>query len=345
MSELKLSILVPVWNGRSYVQNCIKSLMENDYENYEIIVIAGGPDNSFEEGLKYQNLASDKIKVYEQKTPNKNKALNLGLTHSSGDIIVLTDIDCIFNKNWLINVNKIFQKEEINVVTSYALPFPQRKSSLAEYNKIRYGFSLVGRCENSEVIIGNKLCGANSMFRRKVFTEKIGKFDESIRTGEDKILGIEFNKKGESVYYFHHIFVYTEHFSNNLAKYMKHRIRWAKDLFIEFKKKDLFVIVYLFSIGLFKLVYPFVAITFWIIFLNFSIMWLILIISPWFIFYFTWIVGVSIQTFKNSKIVNHQLNTNFNPKKALKIIPLMFFVVGIISVVSFINPFNKKWYH
>lgn len=342
MTAYFLSILIPVWNGKNYIKDCIGSLFENSYEKFEILLIAGGLDRSYEEALKFNELYSNKIHIFAQKIPNKKKALNIGLNHSKGQIIVLTDIDCIFNENWLELINKIFQEKEINVATSGTLPFHNRKSSLAEYKNIMYSHSLVGRCENSKVIIGNKFCGANSMFRKNIFSEKIKKLVESVQTGEDKILGISFNRNGENVYYFHDLYVYTEHFSNKIVKYIKHKIRWTRHLFIEFKRKDNLTIIPLLGIGLFKLFYPLAALLFWFIFFKSSILWLLIILLLWLLFYFIWVIGVSYQPYKRSKIVIQQLKKYFNPFRAFRIIHLMFFMKGVISVINFINPYKKN---
>ena len=48
LKKYKLSLLIPGWNARQYIENCVNSLLENDYDNYEIILITGGSDNSFE---------------------------------------------------------------------------------------------------------------------------------------------------------------------------------------------------------------------------------------------------------------------------------------------------------
>jgi len=334
-----LSILIPAWNAEKYIEGCLNSILENDYDHYKIIIIAGGIDNSLNIALRFQNEHPNKVKTLEQRIPHKNKALNEGLKEVDGDIIIITDIDCIYRKNWLNRINEIFQNKKYNVITSHALPYQWRKNALAEFNRIRSGNHLVNN-EDSKIITGKKLWGGNSAFRTKIFFEKIEKFDEIARTGDDKILGMQFNERGEDVFFFRDIWVYSEFYSNNLKKFIQSRIRWARDEFIPLKKKHFFKILILLGIGLFKLFYPLVAIIIALLFFNVTYIWLFLL--PWFVIYIYFLILNYFQIKKLSIKINTTLHTNINYKKAFKVMPILFFVFGIISVISFINPSQKK---
>ena len=86
-----LSILIPCWNSENYIENSINSLLNNDYKNFKIYLIAGGTDKTSQIAKKLQNANPNKIVLLEQKIPNKNKALNIALNVADGDLIVLTD--------------------------------------------------------------------------------------------------------------------------------------------------------------------------------------------------------------------------------------------------------------
>ena len=344
MVKYKLSILIPSWNGEKYIENCINSILENDYGNYQIISIAGGIDQGYNLSIKLQEKEPNKIVALKQEKGGKNKALNQSIEIIDGDIIVITDVDCIYPKHWLSNINEIFQEEKIKVITGLNLPFQHHTNSLAEFNRIRIGYTLVN-FPDAGIIVGNKLWGGNSAFHKEIFDKKIGKFEEVSKTGDDKILGMEFNKQGEDIYFFRDIYVYTEHYSNNLKFFINHRIRWAKDLFIDLDKKDIPKLLFLLGIGLFKFLYPLLALIGWLILFQHSLILLLILISPWIIFYLLYIVRFFFELRKKSKKVNKELGTKFSHWKAFKIVPLMFFVFGIISIRSFINPKKRKWYH
>ena len=344
MPDYKISILIPSWNGEPYIEKCINSLLTNDYRFYQIISIAGGTDNGFEKSLKIQEKHPNFVVTLPREKGKKNEALNLGLEKADGDIIVITDVDCIYPKHWLRKINEIFQKKKVNVITGFNLPYQYLVNSLGEFNRIRIGYKLVS-FNDGDVIIGNKLWGGNSAFRKDVFFNKIGKFEVDSITGDDKILGMEFNKRGEDIYFFRDIFVYTEHYSQNLKKFIDHRIRWARDLFIEIKFKDIPKLILLLGLGLFKLLFPIIAIIFWLIFFNNSVIILLVLLSPWIVFFIFYNIGFFFELKKKAKKVNAELGTDFSYWKAFRIVPLMFYVFGLINIRSYIRPRFRKWYN
>lgn len=56
MSELKITIVTAVYNGEKYIEECIKSIMNQTYQNFEHIIMDGGStDNTLEIAKKYEN--------------------------------------------------------------------------------------------------------------------------------------------------------------------------------------------------------------------------------------------------------------------------------------------------
>ena len=186
MKEKKLSVLVPSWNGEQYIENCLMSLLGNKYNNFEVISIAGGTDHAFHISKRIEKRFPDKLKALKREEGKKNEALNLGLENATGDILIITDVDCIYPKDWLTKINNIFEDEKVNVITSLNLPYKDVDNSLAEFNRIKLGYNLI-KFEDGGIVIGNKLWGGCAAFREEVFTEKIGKFEEESITGDDKI--------------------------------------------------------------------------------------------------------------------------------------------------------------
>ena len=114
LKNYELSILIPAWNAEKYILECINSILDNDYQNYKIILIVGGIDNTLNLALKFQRRYHEKIKLLLQQIPNKNKELNIGLEEADGNIIILTDIDCIFPEFWLKKIDGNVRRDEFN---------------------------------------------------------------------------------------------------------------------------------------------------------------------------------------------------------------------------------------
>ena len=66
MSELKITIVTAVYNGEKYIEECIKSIMNQTYQNFEHIIMDGGStDNTLEIAKKYEKLYN--VKIYSRK--------------------------------------------------------------------------------------------------------------------------------------------------------------------------------------------------------------------------------------------------------------------------------------
>lgn len=80
----KVSIVVPVYNGEKFVSSTIDSLLEQTYENIEIIAVDdGSQDKSFDILQKYK----DKIKIFSHSNHGQSYSLNFGWNQASGDIL------------------------------------------------------------------------------------------------------------------------------------------------------------------------------------------------------------------------------------------------------------------
>lgn len=85
-----ISVIVPVYNGSSYIEKCIDSLLAQTLKNIEIIVVNdGSTDDTLEKLSRYKN----KIKVITQENSGVASARNSGLKQAIGEYIAYVDSD------------------------------------------------------------------------------------------------------------------------------------------------------------------------------------------------------------------------------------------------------------
>ena len=91
--SIRLSIIVPVFNGEKYIENTIKNLLSTSYQKLELLLIDdGSTDNSFVICKKYEGLDS-RVKAYHKENSGIADTRNYGLDHASGDYIGFCDQD------------------------------------------------------------------------------------------------------------------------------------------------------------------------------------------------------------------------------------------------------------
>lgn len=93
MLNLKISVIIPVYNVEKYLSQCLESVIYQTYKNLEIIIVNNGStDNSFSICKKYAK--NDKrIKLFNQENNGVSVARNFGITKATGDYIHFMDSD------------------------------------------------------------------------------------------------------------------------------------------------------------------------------------------------------------------------------------------------------------
>ena len=86
---MKISIIIPVYNVENYIRRCLDSIVNQTYQNIEIIIINdGSPDKCGTICDEYKELDS-RIIVIHKKNEGVSVARNSGLLIASGDYVCL----------------------------------------------------------------------------------------------------------------------------------------------------------------------------------------------------------------------------------------------------------------
>ena len=120
MEELKVSVVVPVYNLEDYIEKCIQSILDQTYKNYELILVDdGSADHSYDICKKYSE-SYDNVFVYSQENGGPNAARLTGVENSTGEYILFVDGDDWIESNMLEELVKKQQESGAEIVTSGA---------------------------------------------------------------------------------------------------------------------------------------------------------------------------------------------------------------------------------
>ena len=113
----RVSVILPARNEEKYIQSCLKSLSEQEYNNYEIIVINDSSTDKTDELIRNFSSINSKITYLEiDQTPEgwtgKNWACYQGYLNSTGDLFLFTDADSILSSTSIsLAVDHLLSKE------------------------------------------------------------------------------------------------------------------------------------------------------------------------------------------------------------------------------------------
>lgn len=106
VKEIIISIIVTTKNEEKHIENCLKSIKEQDYpvEKIEIIVVDNSSDDKTKEiAKKYTDLVFDK-------GPERSAQRNFGVSQASADIILYLDADMMLTKTVVSEILALFEK-------------------------------------------------------------------------------------------------------------------------------------------------------------------------------------------------------------------------------------------
>lgn len=101
--DIKVSIVIPIYNVEKYIRNCIESVINQSYKNIEIICVDDcGNDNSINIVKQYKD---NRIKIIRHEY-NKGLAVtrNTGIKNSTGDYIYFLDSDDYIHKDTILDL-------------------------------------------------------------------------------------------------------------------------------------------------------------------------------------------------------------------------------------------------
>ena len=92
MNRFLVSIIIPVYNGEKFIDECLKKILKQTYENIEIIVINDGSTDETKNILKKYSL-NKKIKIFNNENHGVSYGRNYGIEKATGDYIMFLDVD------------------------------------------------------------------------------------------------------------------------------------------------------------------------------------------------------------------------------------------------------------
>lgn len=112
--NIDLSIVMPVYNVKEYVENCIKSIIRQDTTyKFELIIVNDGSKDGSDDII--QSINDDRIKYIFQENKGLSGARNTGINNAVGKYITFVDSDDLMCENSIQNMMDAITKEEADI--------------------------------------------------------------------------------------------------------------------------------------------------------------------------------------------------------------------------------------
>jgi glycosyltransferase involved in cell wall biosynthesis len=214
MNKIKLSVIIPTYNRKDLLEECLCSLFKQTYSknNYEIIIVDDGSTDDTEHFVKKLQKDNKLIKYYKQKNKGPAAARNRGAYEAQGELLLFADSDCVASEKLIEKVIGCYKKyPEVSACAGQPISFFENSMfyALSEYYKIKYDYQK----ENDKIYsdITPKVFINSNVFsiKKSCFKELQGfNVDYKCNAGEDLELGYRLLKNRYSICVTNDFFVY-----------------------------------------------------------------------------------------------------------------------------------------
>lgn len=199
--EPLFSIILPIYNMEEYLKRCLDSLVDQTYENYEVLMIDdGSTDHCGEICLQYQQQDS-RFHLLSQENQGVSAARNHGLKVAQGKYILFVDSDDEVPPNFVKDFADEFEKKSADLVICnyYECLISQDKAEEKAYD-----FGTVDVRSYMKKMARNPIANYygvlwNKAFRHDIIKKRNIEFDKTLSFGEDFKFIMEYLKESQSI--------------------------------------------------------------------------------------------------------------------------------------------------
>ena len=248
----KATIVVAARNEENTIENCLHALTQQNYPKdlLEILIV---DDNSIDKtGKIIHQYAENDSRIIPLQAPQKRKyrakktPLDFAIRQAKGNIILITDADCIQKPNWAQSMVKSFRENTIALSGFAAIKRGEKAVQI--FQRLDFLLLMVANRGMADADFGLAGCGMNLAFRKDAFFA-VGGFEkiQNMLGGDDTVLLQEMRKITKKKIHFAHsqeTFVATES-QPTWYELFRQRLRWAVDGLHQVRQNPIFFILLL----------------------------------------------------------------------------------------------------
>lgn len=201
--NVKVSVIIPVYNTESYLKKCLDSIITQTYANLEIICVDDGSTDHSLDILRLYEKKDSRIKVFTQKNQGVSAARNRALDAATGKYISFVDSDDFLQWNAYEILTMVAEKNELDLIMFGANVFPEGNGEDWIKEKLDSHYKIYEQKAPGEVIFHEKSSVPFLWlhFMKRSLLERPWKirFDETMDLAEDQLCQFQYVPRAERV--------------------------------------------------------------------------------------------------------------------------------------------------
>jgi len=138
MNNPKISVIIPVYNGEKYINQCLDSLLNQTFKDIEVICVNDGSTDKSLEILQEYSQKDSRIKIINQKNARAAVARNNGLAHACGDYLSILDCDDFFDLDMFEIMYNHAVKYDVEITFCKGRTFDDKTKVVKEIENINF---------------------------------------------------------------------------------------------------------------------------------------------------------------------------------------------------------------
>lgn len=181
-----VSIIVTVYNVKEYISRCIESILRQNYEDYELVLVDDGSTDGSGEICDYYAKFDRRISVVHKNNAGLVSARKTGITRANGEYIFYVDGDDWIEENVLEKMYNTFSKSDADVLcVNHVMDFEGMTKSIS--NKIAPGLYSTTEIASSLLLSITPFLWSK-LFRREILLPYQMAIDDRIVASEDAVV-------------------------------------------------------------------------------------------------------------------------------------------------------------
>ena len=176
------SVIIPLYNKENFVENTLKSVLNQIFMDFEVIIVNDGSTDASEEKVK--QFCDDRIRYFSKENEGVSTARNYGITQAKSKYITFIDADDFWYPEFLQEMFQNIKRFPDQKIFSGAIEV----ETLAKILKAQYSIEKTSDCEIVNYfdasIKTTVICTSCAVFHKSIFDE-IGNFDTNLKSGQD----------------------------------------------------------------------------------------------------------------------------------------------------------------
>lgn len=155
--DIMISVVIPVYQVKDYLEKCIASVIRQTYKNLEIILVDDGSTDGSEKICDNYQKIDSRISVVHKENGGLVSARKCGVNRATGEYLCYVDADDWIEDNYVAEFAKYIEDDEYDIIWG-----------LTYYKDYQGGVRICGKYHINEDVLSNKMC------QRELYSALIG---------------------------------------------------------------------------------------------------------------------------------------------------------------------------